>query len=77
MTVGPHPFRDRVAVVGVGYTPMTRGSGMTTTALAVQAVQAAVADAGLELHQIGGPGLLGPVGVAPLGEEGLERGPVR
>jgi len=41
-------LRDKYAIVGVGETTYTRGSGKTTRAMAVQAVRNAILDAGLK-----------------------------
>ena len=49
-----HPFRDRVAVVGVGATPYTKNSGVSTLTLALRAIAAAVDDAGLTLADVDG-----------------------
>lgn len=43
-----------VAVTGVGFSPLGRGTGMTEGQLAVTACQAAVADSGLALEQVDG-----------------------
>ena len=40
-------MRDRYCIVGVGETPYTRNSGMTTRQMAVTAIRYAMADAGL------------------------------
>ena len=37
-----HPFRDRAAIVGVGYTEFSRNSGVSTLALALRAISEAV-----------------------------------
>jgi acetyl-CoA acetyltransferase len=47
-------FAGRAAVVGVGWTPFSRASGVTVGELAAQCVTDAVADAGLELDQVDG-----------------------
>lgn len=47
-------FRDEAAVVGVGYTPFSRDSGMSTLSLSVEAITNAVRDAGLEMSDIDG-----------------------
>ena len=47
-------LRDKYAIVGVGETTYTRGSGKTTRALATWAVRNAVQDAGLKLSDIDG-----------------------
>jgi acetyl-CoA acetyltransferase len=46
-TTTPRSLRDKYAIVGVGETAYTRGSGTTTRALGTQAVRNAIADAGL------------------------------
>lgn len=40
-------LRDQVAIVGVGYTPFSKCSGVTTLTLALRAIVAALEDAGL------------------------------
>jgi acetyl-CoA acetyltransferase len=52
--VTPHPLRDRAAIVGVGYTEFSKNSGVSTLALALRAIAAAVDDAGLDLHDLDG-----------------------
>ena len=47
-------FRDRAAVVGIGYAPFSRDSGISTLALSIEAVTNAVRDAGLETRDIDG-----------------------
>lgn len=47
-------FRDRTAVVGVGYTPFSKNSGVSTLTLAIDAIMAAVADAGLTIDDVDG-----------------------
>jgi acetyl-CoA acetyltransferase len=47
-------FRDRAAVVGVGYSKFSRNSGKTTLSLAVDAITAALDDSGLETTAING-----------------------
>lgn len=47
-------LRDRYAVVGIGETDYSRASGRTTRTLAVQAIQSAMADAGLQPGDIDG-----------------------
>src|SRR6201981_708473 len=47
-------LRDKYAVVGVGETAYTRGSNMTTRALATVAVHNAMLDAGLKASEIDG-----------------------
>lgn len=47
-------LRGRTAVAGIGYAPLTKNSGCTPLALAVQAITAAVADAGLSVDDIDG-----------------------
>ncbi|MDP1794471.1 MAG: hypothetical protein Q8K63_10090 [Acidimicrobiales bacterium] len=49
-----HPTRDRVAIVGVGHTEYSKNSGVTTLALAVQAILAALGDAGLTVADLDG-----------------------
>ena len=50
----PKHLRDKYAIVGVGETPYTRGSGKTTRAMATFAVRKAMADAGLKNTEIDG-----------------------
>lgn len=50
----PHYLRDKYAIVGVGETTYTRGSGKTTRALGSWAVRNAIADAGLRSSDIDG-----------------------
>ena len=47
-------LRDKCAIVGIGYTPFTSNSGMTTEMLAVQACQNALTDAGLKSSEVDG-----------------------
>ena len=49
-----HPLRDQAAIVGVGYTEFSKNSGVCTLTLALRAIAAAVADAGLELGDVDG-----------------------
>jgi acetyl-CoA acetyltransferase len=49
-----HRFSDQAAVVGIGYAPFSRDSGVSTLALAVEAVGNAIRDAGLEAADIDG-----------------------
>lgn len=52
-----HPFahlRDAAAVVGVGYHPFSKNSGVSTLAMAATAIRAALADAGLTLADVDG-----------------------
>ena len=44
----PKHLRDKYAIVGVGETTYTRGSGKTTRALGTWAVRNAIEDAGLK-----------------------------
>jgi acetyl-CoA acetyltransferase len=50
----PRYLRDKYAIVGVGETTYTRGSGMTTRALGTWAVRNAMQDAGLRSADIDG-----------------------
>src|SRR5665213_139143 len=50
----PRYLRDKYAIVGVGETTYTRGSGMTTRALGTWAVRNAILDAGLKASDIDG-----------------------
>lgn len=47
-------FRDSTAIAGVGYTKFSRNSGVSTLALAAEAILNAVADAGLSMKDIDG-----------------------
>ena len=50
----PKYLRDKYAIVGVGETTYTRGSGKTTRALGTWAVRNAMLDAGLKSSDIDG-----------------------
>ncbi len=50
----PRFLRDKYAIVGVGETTYTRGSGRTTRALGTWAVRNAMADAGIKASEIDG-----------------------
>jgi acetyl-CoA acetyltransferase len=45
-------FRDGTAIAGVGYTPFSKNSGVSTLTLAVDAVLAALDDAGLDVDDV-------------------------
>jgi acetyl-CoA acetyltransferase len=47
-------LRDRTAIVGVGYTEFSKNSGVSTLTLALRAITAALADAGLALQDVDG-----------------------
>lgn len=47
-------FRDRIAVAGIGYSPLTRRPERSLASLAVEAVDAALADAGLDRRALDG-----------------------
>lgn len=47
-------LRDRTAIVGVGYTPFSKASGVTTLTLALRAIAAALEDAGLAPRDVDG-----------------------
>jgi acetyl-CoA acetyltransferase len=49
-----HPFRDRAAIVGVGATPYSRNSGVSTLTMALHAITDALADAGLHRDDLDG-----------------------
>ena len=53
-TTSPKYLRDKYAIVGVGETTYTRGSGMTTRALGTWAVRNAIEDAGLKASDVDG-----------------------
>jgi acetyl-CoA acetyltransferase len=50
----PKYLRDKYAIVGVGETAYTRGSGVSTRALATAAIGNAIADAGLDPSDVDG-----------------------
>jgi acetyl-CoA acetyltransferase len=50
----PPATRGAAAIAGVGYTPLTKNSGVSPLELALGAIRAAVADAGLTLFDIDG-----------------------
>ena len=50
----PKYLRDKYAIVGVGETTYTRGSGMTTRGLGTWAVRNAILDAGLKASDVDG-----------------------
>lgn len=52
----PRDFRDKTAIVGVGYTAFSRDSGLSPLGLAVRCILNAVADAGLRVSDIDGLG---------------------
>jgi acetyl-CoA acetyltransferase len=45
-------FRDQAAIAGVGYTPFSRDSGVSTLTLAIEAIMAALDDAGLTVDDV-------------------------
>lgn len=47
-------LRDQTAIVGVGYTPFSKKSGVTTLTLALRAIVAALEDAGLAASDVDG-----------------------
>ena len=47
-------FRDRAAIAGVGYTPFSRDSGVSTLTLAIDTILAALGDAGLDIDDVDG-----------------------
>src|SRR5438067_9678556 len=47
-------MRDRYCIVGIGETPYSRSSGMTTREMGVRAVRAAMQDAGLNASDVDG-----------------------
>ncbi len=49
-----NPIMDKTAIVGIGWTPFTRRSGVSTAALAAQASLMAIEDAGLRVEDIDG-----------------------
>ena len=54
MTTARFPARDKVAIVGLGSTQYTRDGGKTAPALAIEASQQAIRDAGLNAQDIDG-----------------------
>jgi acetyl-CoA acetyltransferase len=52
--VNANALRDRAAIVGVGYTPFSKDSGVSTLTLAVDAITAALDDAGLTVDDVDG-----------------------
>ena len=58
----PKYLRDKYAIVGVGETTYTRGSGITTRALGTWAVRNAILDAGLEAADVDDSCPVGPDG---------------
>src|SRR5262245_34922772 len=53
-TSSPRHLRDKYAIIGVGETSYTRGSGTTTRALGTWAVRNAIEDAGFKASDIDG-----------------------
>ncbi len=51
---GPATLRDRAAIAGVGYTEFSKNSGVSTLTLALRAITAALADAGLSPADLDG-----------------------
>ncbi|HVM66279.1 MAG TPA: hypothetical protein VMU14_15530 [Acidimicrobiales bacterium] len=49
-----HPLRDRAAIAGIGWTEYSKHSGVSTLTLALRAIAAALADAGLTTHDVDG-----------------------
>ena len=47
-------IRDQAAIVGIGQTPFSKALGRTEIDMAVEAIHAACADAGISPHQIDG-----------------------
>ena len=47
-------LRDKCAIVGIGYTPFSSASGVTTEMLAVEACQTALKDAGIKSSDVDG-----------------------
>ncbi len=50
----PHPLRGRTAIAGIGHAGLGHAPGFTAMELLAQASAAALADAGLELHDVDG-----------------------
>ena len=59
---------QRVAIVGLGYSQVGRNTGLSTNEHMIQATQAALADAGLTVHDIDG---VTSVGTEPLNDAWL------
>src|SRR2546430_1884324 len=55
-----YSHRDKVAVVGVGYSRIARQSGMSVTGLAIEACYNAIKDAGLKPSDVDGLGGASP-----------------
>lgn len=68
------PMRDRVAVLGVGRTAMSKNSGRTTLSLAVDAITAAVRDAGLSMADVDGIAMHHATDCAPIHEVAITCG---
>ena len=51
---GTRTLRDRVAIAGIGETEYSRDSGRSEAVLSLQAIRAALHDAGLEPHDVDG-----------------------
>ncbi len=49
-----HPLRDRAAIAGIGWTEYSKNSGVSTLTLALRAIAAALADAGLSNRDVDG-----------------------
>src|SRR5437588_2951592 len=49
-----HPFRDRAAIAGIGWTEYSKWSGVSTLTLALRAISAALEDAGLQPSDLDG-----------------------
>ncbi len=49
-----HPLKDRAAIVGIGATEFSKDSGRSELQLAVEAIKAALDDAGLGTHEVDG-----------------------
>ena len=47
-------LRDQVAIAGIGYTPYSKNSGVSTLALALRAIRSALVDAGLGVGDVDG-----------------------
>lgn len=66
------PLRDRAAIVGIGETEYTRGSGMSHLALLLQAATRAVEDAGLSPRDI--DGIIPALNIVPFEELAVNLG---
>jgi acetyl-CoA acetyltransferase len=64
--------KDRVAIVGVGYSTVGRKTGLSVQELAIQATTAALDDAGLTVHDVDGISTMGSEALADGWAMGIE-----